>query len=457
MKRSTVVNMSTNSKQGQVRPPPALLRAGIAPRRDVPFVPFSHSRFPRRRVAVTCIMGMILIPLAACANPVANSKHNLSVTGPGTVKATVESDVCIFCHTAHRTTGQTPLWSQSMSSVTNYIIYSSPTVKATVGQPDGSSRLCLSCHDGTVALGMVSSRAAPIAIQSGVTTLPHGPSNLGTDLSGDHPISFVYDQALVNLNNQLKDPATLDSKLKLDALKKVQCATCHNAHDDQFGSFLVMDNTGSALCVGCHLLPGWTGSAHASSAATLPGVRAQSALKAARNKTAQTVAENACENCHTSHKAGSKARLLHQAKEEENCFVCHNGKIVSKDLAAEFKKPSAHPVLQSSSTHSMAEDPVNSPRHAACADCHNPHSTNTRTAPSRTAPASIAGVKGLDSAGIVVNPATREISALLAVSRREPQPWIGARHPAVRGDQQTASIQDLKSIVSPSGKYWQKS
>jgi len=44
------------------------------------------------------------------------------------------------------------LWNHQMSSVTNYIVYTSPTLKAVVGQPDGSSRLCLSCHDGTVAL-----------------------------------------------------------------------------------------------------------------------------------------------------------------------------------------------------------------------------------------------------------------------------------------------------------------
>lgn len=40
--------------------------------------------------------------------------------------------------------------------------------------------------------------------------MPGGPSNLGTDLSGDHPISFVYDQALAQQDSHVKDPATLD-------------------------------------------------------------------------------------------------------------------------------------------------------------------------------------------------------------------------------------------------------
>src|SRR6185436_364508 len=137
-----------------------------------------------------------LAPSLAYAATVANSKHNLSATGPGAVQAASETDVCLFCHTVHRTTGQTPLWSHTMSAVSNYVVYSSPTLKASVNQPDGSSRLCLSCHDGTVALGMVSCRSTPIQMEGSITTLPPGPSNLGTDLSGDHPISFVYDQML---------------------------------------------------------------------------------------------------------------------------------------------------------------------------------------------------------------------------------------------------------------------
>jgi hypothetical protein len=100
--------------------------------------------------------------------------------------------------------------------------------------------------------------------------------------------------------------------------------------------------------------------------------------------------------------------LLIHAKEEQNCFVCHNGKALSKDLSAEFNKVSVHPVLQSSATHSLAEDPLNSPRHVACADCHNAHASNPQPAAAHAAHTPIAGVKGLNSSGAVVNPATRE-------------------------------------------------
>jgi len=365
---------------------------------------FVHISTTRTLITLGLMMLIGMVAMNAGANNVVNSKHNLSVSGPGNMKATTEPDACIFCHTAHKNSGQTPLWSHGMSSVSNYIVYSSPTMKATVPQPDGSSRLCLSCHDGTVALGVVSSRTTPIEMVGGVTTMPSGPSNLGTDLSGDHPISFVYDSALAGLDSNIKDPATIDKRLRLDHAKKLQCATCHNPHDDQFGKFLVMDNNGSALCLSCHTDPNWSASAHNTSGATITG-QAKTLLAARR---APTVAANACENCHVSHKAESKARLLAKAKEEDNCFTCHNGTVATKNLSAEFNKPSVHPVLQSSGSHNKMEDPIDAPRHVTCADCHNSHASSSRPAVAPNSPGSIAGVKGVNSVGVVVNPATRE-------------------------------------------------
>jgi predicted CXXCH cytochrome family protein len=365
-----------------------------------------HSKFavPLAVRILTLAIAFLLTPGLGRANSVVNSVHNLSATGPGTVKAVSETDTCIFCHTVHKTTGDTPLWNHTMSLVTNYTVYSSPTMKAVVGQPDGSSRLCLSCHDGTVALGMVNNRTTTIQMQGGVTTMPSGSANLGTDLSGDHPISFVYDQNLSQQDPRVKDPATLDKKIRLDHFHKLQCVSCHNPHDDQFGKFLVMDNTGSALCLACHTDSGWSGSAHNLSTASLVGP----AAKLAQGKRVTTVAANACENCHTSHRAGSKAQLLVQAKEEENCFSCHNGTVVKKNLTAEFSKPSAHPLLQSSSLHKLNEDPINSSRHTSCADCHNSHAAVNKTAVVPNSPGSIAGVIGVNAAGAIVKPAGRE-------------------------------------------------
>ena len=113
---------------------------------------------------------------------VADTKHNLSTSGPGTIKASNESRICIFCHTPHNASAAAPLRNRRDPG-SSYIPYSSTTAIANPGQPTGASILCLSCHDGTIALGEVLSQATDIIMSGGVTTLPAGDSQLETDLS----------------------------------------------------------------------------------------------------------------------------------------------------------------------------------------------------------------------------------------------------------------------------------
>src|SRR4051812_22035083 len=75
-------------------------------------------------VGVLVVFGFWCLVFSANADSVLNSKHDLSVTGPGPIKASTESEVCIFCHTPHRGTGENPLWNHSMSSAT-YTVYDS--------------------------------------------------------------------------------------------------------------------------------------------------------------------------------------------------------------------------------------------------------------------------------------------------------------------------------------------
>jgi len=350
---------------------------------------------------------LTLLTLSLCAptafaDTILGSKHDLSVRGGGTIKAAAETEVCIFCHTPHRA-GELPLWNHFLSSAT-YTPYSSSTIRATVGQPSGASKLCLSCHDGTVALGMLYSRPTPIQMHAGVTTMPAGRSNLGTDLSDDHPVSFTYDSALASASGQLRDPRTLTSKVRLDHLNQMQCTSCHEPHDNQFGKFLVQENTGSALCLNCHNVNFWQTTVHASSAKTWNGSGPNPWPHTTRN----TVSANGCENCHTSHAAGTPARLLTVPTEEQNCFSCHNGNLAEKNLQPEFNKVSTHPILAQSGVHDPAEDPVNAPRHIECVDCHNPHAAKAGPALAPNAYGALAGVVGVTSAGTLINPVIAE-------------------------------------------------
>ncbi len=205
---------------------------------------------------------------AAGNQSIVNTKHNLSVSGPGPIKSPTETRICIFCHTPHNAQPAAPLWNRELSAVSHYEMPWSPTMQAysssvSAPQPDGASKLCLSCHDGTIALGSVLSRSEPIPISGGPTIPPTSKGYLGTDLSGGHPLSFVYDDALALANNAAGDmtlrlPSTLnDPDVKLDKQGKVQCTTCHDPHDDgNYGSggvphFYVKPDW-SAVCFTCH-------------------------------------------------------------------------------------------------------------------------------------------------------------------------------------------------------------
>ncbi|HWQ90781.1 MAG TPA: cytochrome c3 family protein [Clostridia bacterium] len=364
------------------------------------------TRIPQRLRRLVFTGSILLLALAsslAFGEGILGSKHDLSIAGPGPIRSTAESEVCLFCHTPHRATSQTPLWNHRMSEA-SYTIYSSSTTKANIGQPTGSSKLCLSCHDGTVALGMVNTRATPIEMQGGITTMPTGPSNLGTDLADDHPVSFIYDNALVSAKGDLKDPASLREKVRLDHNGQVQCTSCHDPHDNKFGKFMVQDNYASALCLNCHDPRYWRDSSHRLSNKQWSG----NGIDPWPNSERTSVSANACENCHAPHSAGTKQRLLTFADEERNCFSCHSGNVAAKNIESEFNKFSTHPILATSRLHDPMEDPVNSPRHVECQDCHNPHATKATTATAPLASGALAGVRGINAAGTVVEPLTME-------------------------------------------------
>ncbi|MBE0624301.1 MAG: hypothetical protein IH606_05755 [Burkholderiales bacterium] len=355
-------------------------------------------------------LALLMMAVEPAYAAVATTKHNLSVSGPGTVKATSEAEVCVFCHAPHNTSPSGQLWNRRIGA--SYIPYTSSTRKSAAGQPNGASLLCLSCHDGTIALGEVRNRASAIAMSGGVTTMPAGNSLLGTDLSDDHPVSFVFDAALRAARGELTDPATLvkPNKVRLDATNQLQCTSCHDPHDDTNAKFLVVANTASALCNACHIKNYWSGSDHRNASKTWNNA----APDPWPHSAGTTVAANACENCHRPHTAGGGKRLLNYAAEEDNCFPCHNGNVAAKNVQAEFNKVSVHRVSDYTGIHDPTEPDSVATSHVECADCHNPHAVNAvaGSAPAVTTPPVLPGsqtaVRGIGITGTPVNPATAE-------------------------------------------------
>ncbi|MDD2309230.1 MAG: cytochrome c3 family protein [Desulfuromonadaceae bacterium] len=331
------------------------------------------------------------VTVPAHGKSIVDSMHNLSISGPGAVKATTQTEICIFCHTPHNARPDIPyLWNR-LDPAGAYTPYASTTLKAAVGQPTGTSRLCLSCHDGTIAPGAVLSQTAVMPFTASMSGRS---SNLGINLADDHPVSFDYSAAAA-LNGQLKSAALLPSNVRLDATGQMQCTACHNPHNDQYGKFLVMSNLGAALCVSCHSKTNWSGNSHATSPKTWNGT----APDPWPSSSYTTVAANGCGNCHRPHNAAGEQRLLNYAVEETTCLVCHNGNVATKNISADLAKIYRHPVDAFTGFHDTAENYAGTvSKHVECVDCHNPHqvvnSSSTDLAP--WVPGILKGVPGVD-------------------------------------------------------------
>lgn len=310
-------------------------------------------------------------PVSGGGSRVAETKHNLTASGPGTVKTGAGGEVCVFCHTPHASNPVAPLWNREDPG-TYYQTYESTTLKADVGQPTGSSRLCLSCHDGTIAMTQTyNGRNIP----GGSLYISEGDRGyIGTDLSDDHPISFHYSSTLAAEQGQLRSPDALPSQLPLDHNNQLQCTTCHDPHDDTNGQFLRMANTQSQMCRSCHEVTGWATSSHATANATLANATSDEWTNLPN---VSTVSEAACESCHRPHSAGGRQRLLRREAEEDNCLNCHDGSVAAKNVKQQLQKISTHPVSTTTGVHQPNESALTMNEHVECVDCHAPHSTGT--------------------------------------------------------------------------------
>ncbi len=160
----------------------------------------------------------------------------------------VNKDVCGPCHMVHGSDPNNqliPLWSHETVQEA-WQPYVSPHGTA-IGDPDGASLACLSCHDGTLAYNQLKGQT----VGTEHRVLGSYRIGAGGDLRGDHPISFVYNDAVNNPNNPSNtlwlatsllgtapnNALPVDSALNGKSLSsaflkegKLQCNTCHDVH-----------------------------------------------------------------------------------------------------------------------------------------------------------------------------------------------------------------------------------
>ena len=337
-----------------------------------------------------------------------NTKHDFRTTSTAQIRSAAGQDACIFCHTPHNASPGTYLWNHKLST-RDFPVYSSTTMQSTVTpiQPQDVSKLCLSCHDGTIALGDTVNNGSMDFVQGANYTLPaSSASNLAGDqtFANDHPFGFAP-----HISAEIVNPPAMDP-VHLDKSGKVQCTSCHDPHredtDPTTRKFLVKSNQGSALCLTCHQKMGWNGSVHQMPPDVLEDSRYTQVQGAHTGYIG--VRNNGCESCHRPHAPQVGPRLMKQA-EENVCFQCHDGSVTNLNIKAEFTgKTYTHPVLTTPSVHDAAENPnsalnplpetsIGQARHAECADCHNPHQATTATALPPAVSGALVGVKGQSS------------------------------------------------------------
>jgi predicted CXXCH cytochrome family protein len=178
-----------------------------------------------------------------------------------------------------------PLWNHTLSSASYTVPSSSMPAWTTMlsapqNPPDGDSRLCLSCHDGTVALGSIvnlGGMSTTITMQGGSRLTPGGAlaaassAYVGTDLSGHHPVSIEVNNALLSgkddqcINGEIswrvcnpQPPIVLRPTNNLygggaHTNIGVQCSSCHDAHNNR-EKFLRVGTSSdlTPLCTTCH-------------------------------------------------------------------------------------------------------------------------------------------------------------------------------------------------------------
>ena len=233
--------------------------------------------------------------------------HDFTGTPGATPPGSASVGLCTFCHTPHKAASTLLLWNHTMSKAT----FSWDVAATTAGTAlpgfvgntyKGPSAKCLSCHDGSVAVGDIGwfnqatrtgtaningfkvgdaggmgndSNGNPIAVVGG---------NKG-DMTGTHPVAIPYPLngapnvyngsttgARLATNDFVADPTANNMRLYSDVgggmiVGKIQpgktgieCSTCHDPHNkasrgDMFlrGSMIGSTQSSGYICLQCHV------------------------------------------------------------------------------------------------------------------------------------------------------------------------------------------------------------
>lgn len=227
-----------------------------------------HLAWTWRIAAAVLVAAAAPAALAAVGTGIAGSKHDFSTGASNTAygNASAGTQICIYCHAPHNNASASGslLWNrlQGAGPYTMYTNTQTGTMNGVSAGPGEVSKLCLSCHDGTIAVDNYG------GINGASTKKITNNAKLGTDLSNDHPIGIVYTPATATTDGGLKNPDTATVALAGNAaasitanmlfMTKVECASCHDVHSSakrtsDTNKLLTVSIGASALCTTCHV------------------------------------------------------------------------------------------------------------------------------------------------------------------------------------------------------------
>lgn len=228
-----------------------------------------------------------LAPAIAWAAPgdgIAGTDHDFSSKGGGV-------GLCTFCHTPHKALSTLLLWNHTLS--TNTFKWDVPSTTAGTTYPTfkgdtykGPTAKCLSCHDGSVAVGDIAwwLEGKPAILDN----TKHGAGDnmnigLGGNMAGNHPVAMPYPYLQAKnkynavetgtgftSNEWVSDPTANKIRLFNDdgagnitagvvaAKTGMECSSCHDPHnkasvDDLFLLGTLKGTTTAYICLKCHI------------------------------------------------------------------------------------------------------------------------------------------------------------------------------------------------------------
>ena len=239
-------------------------------------------------LSIAGLLGTILlgpaVTFAAPGDGLATTKHDFSGTG------TPSTGLCSFCHTPHKAQATALLWNHQLSS--NTFKWDDPTTTGGTNYPTfvgdsykGPTAKCLSCHDGSVAIGDVGWWNGGKPANPLNNTQLTGAYQIGGagNMSGNHPVAMPFplggvantyngstNGAPAVASGWQANPEAAGIRLFHDdgagniaagsvgGQSGIECTSCHDPHngadvqDVYLLRGLIGGNTAEYICVKCH-------------------------------------------------------------------------------------------------------------------------------------------------------------------------------------------------------------